>query len=249
MDIKPPQNQYQNNQVPQPGYQPPNQFNRQQQIQTPPLPQVSPASNMKHANKFIFGYIGLVVLAVAVAGVYYWQHGLVTNANSTIASQKSQISDLNKQLDTANKNLTSLKSAASSVVANPSSATTTFKLTDIGITLNNVPSTLSGLNQNYTASTTSSVLSTASLTSADANCGPTKGTGIGMITKTTGTYDSKTDTLETNESFVKQFTGFYVTYTKPSTSCSTVAATNTIQTTQSGLLQTLLSTPANVTAL
>jgi hypothetical protein len=248
MDIKPPQNQYQNNQMPQPGYQPPNQFNRQQQVQIPPAPQVSPASNMKHANKFIFGYIGLIVLAVAVAGVYYWQPGLVTKAKSTIASQQSQISDLNNQLSTANKNLASLKSAASTVTSNPSSTTTTFKLTDIGITLNNLPSTLTGLSQNYTAATTSSVLSTASLTSADANCGPTKGPGIGLISKATGTYDSKTSTLKTNETFVKQFTGFYVTYTKPSASCSTVAATNSIQTTQAGLLQTLLNTPANVTA-
>ena len=249
MDIKPPQNQYQNNQMPQPGYQPPNQFNRQQQFQTPPAPVITPASNMKHANKFIFGYIGLVVLAVTVAGVYYWQHGLVTKANSTISSQQSQISDLKNQLSVANKNLVALKSTASSSIASPSSTTATFKLTDIGITLNNVPTTLSGLSQNYTAATTASVLSTASLTTADANCGPTKGTGIGMITKTTGTYDSKTDTLETNEIFVKQFTGFYVTYTKPSTTCSTLAATNTIQSTQATLLQTLLSTPANVTAL
>ena len=85
-------------------------------------------------------------------------------------------------------------------------------------------------------------------TTADSKCSAANGIGIGTIVKIPGTYTAGTTTLKTGQIFLKQLTGSYLITTQTSRACSTVTATNTLQTSQSTLLQTLLATPANIVA-
>ncbi len=55
----------------------------------PPAP-VSTPPKIKHAHKFIFGYLALIVLVAAVAGVYTWQHKKVNTLNAEIKTLKSE---------------------------------------------------------------------------------------------------------------------------------------------------------------
>ena len=246
MDIKPNPNQ-QNQNI---NMQSPGNFVRPPSPQTA-APQVTPiqTSNVKHAHKFIFGYVGLVLLAAAVGGVYYWQHGLLSTANDTIATQNTEITSLKKSVSTLtadNKKLNSKNVIIQPAQAN--GALTTLKLPDLGISINNVPSTLDALNDSYSATTLTAVLSTGTLTSADPNCASTKLIGIGSIIKANGTYDSKSMTLKSGQTFVKQFPNFYILSSKPSTTCSTITTVKTLQSSQATILQTLLANPANITA-
>ncbi len=261
MDIKPiqPQQQNQNNdgqpeQKPnsyaeQPNYfnRPINSQNRPQQNQT----ESAPASHVKNSHNFIFGYIGLIVLAIAVAGVYYWQNGIVKKDAITISSQQGKINALTDQNSTLLKNNATLKSQVTNNTP-VKTTVTSLAIPSLGITISNIPEALSGLSDNFTKTSNTDVFSTATLTTADAKCSATAGIGIGSLVKVTGTYTAGTTTLKTGETFVKQLTtgtaGTYLITVKPSGTCSTVTATNTLQTTQATLLQTLLTTPANITA-
>ena len=256
MDIKPvqPQQQNQNNyaQQPQGNYAAPQNTYNQPQSNAQPQnnPPMSPSGHVKNSHKFVFGYIGLVVLALAVAGVYYWQHSIVSKDASTISSQQSTINTLtgkNTGLTEENAKLKE-QSMSNATSTTPASTTTSLAIPSLGITINNIPKDLIGLNDNFTAATSTEVFSTAALTTADSKCSAANGIGIGTIVKIPGTYTAGTTTLKTGQTFVKQLTGSYIVSTKPSGTCSTVTATNTLQTAQSVLLQTLLATPANITA-
>lgn len=65
--------------------------------ETTPVTPVTPPK-IKHAHKFIFGYLGLILLVVAVGGVYSWQHNKVVNLQNQSISQELQIAKLNKQI-------------------------------------------------------------------------------------------------------------------------------------------------------
>ena len=254
MDIKPvqPQQQNQNNyaQQPQGNYAAPqNTYNQPQSNEQPQNnPPMSPSGHVKNSHKFVFGYIGLVVLALAVAGVYYWQHGVVTKGESTISSQQTTINSLTAKNTTLIEDNAKLKTQIANSTTPAKATTTSLAIPSLGITISNIPTTLAGLNNNFTSATNTEVFSTATLTTADAKCSATAGIGIGSLIKVTGTYTAGTTTLKTGQTFVKQLTGSYIVSTKPSGTCSTVTATNTLQTAQSVLLQTLLATPANITA-
>ena len=256
MDIKPvqPQQQNQNNYGQQPQANYAAQQNTYSQPQNNAQPQNNPpmstSGHVKNSHKFVFGYIGLVVLALAVAGVYYWQHGIVAKDAKTISSQQSTINTLTDKNTSLIKDNEKLKSDAmnSTPSTTPASTTTSLAIPSLGITINNIPKDLIGLNDNFTSSTSTEVFSTATLTTADSKCSAANGIGIGSIIKVSGTYTAGTTTLKTGQTFVKQLKDSYLVTTKPSGTCSTVTATNTLQTSQSTLLQTLLATPANIVA-
>ena len=81
------------------------------QPSTASMPQATPTVNVKHAHKFIIGYVSLIILVAATSGVYSWQHKKLNNANAKIAnlqtqlsSSQSQVTKLSKQLDSTASN-------------------------------------------------------------------------------------------------------------------------------------------------
>ena len=248
MDIKPAPTQQQNQQ---------NMYGQQPMQQTQPgpsAPQGMPQQSMnqnavvpphvKKAHGFIFGYIMLVVLALAVGGVYYWQHKMyVTAANTAkdvsiqLATEQAKTKALTAQVTTLNKKLV--------VVVTPP-VTTSLKVTELGIQINNVPATLTGLTYTYTKATNSAVFSTPLLTLADAKCAASTGTGIGKLSSTTGTYSATTTKLPTSQTFVKQLTSSYLTSASTIANCSMTATVNVTQAAQVKLFETLVTTPANI---
>jgi len=257
MDIKPvqPQQQNQNNygQQPQANYTAPQNTYSQPQNNAQPQnnPPMSTSGHVKNSHKFVFGYIGLVVLALAVAGVYYWQHGIVSKDAKTISSQQSTINTLTDKNTSLIKDNEKLKSDAmnSTPSTTPAKSTTSYAIISLGITINNIPTGLIGLNGTFTSSTNTEVFSTDALTTADSKCSSANGVGIGTIVKISGTYTAGTTTLKNGQTFIKQLKDSYLVTTQTSRACSTVTATNTLQTSQSTLLQTLLATPANIVAI
>lgn len=63
---------------------------------------VVPPVKIRGAHKFIYGYVGLIILVVAVVGVYVWQHNKVSSLNA-------QVTAINSQLNAQEKQVTSLK--------------------------------------------------------------------------------------------------------------------------------------------
>lgn len=66
---------------------------------TPPsgsAPSQPTPSKIKHAHKFILGYIALIILVAAVAGVYTWQHKKVNSLNAQVNSLQEQVAGLQK---------------------------------------------------------------------------------------------------------------------------------------------------------
>src|ERR1017187_9171027 len=107
-----------------------------------PMAPVTPPK-IKHAHKFIFGYLALILLAVAVAGVYNWQHMKVVNLQNQAISQELQIAKLNKQvaaLQTTVKKDTSSTSAttytatqATALVQSVYNTTLTYEQKNMGV--------------------------------------------------------------------------------------------------------------------
>ncbi len=255
MDIKPSQPQQQNQQNMY-GQQPMNQaqpgFNTNPNMQNHDMNRQMPVQpKMKKSHRFIFGYIFIVILLLAVGGVYYWQHKLLTSANSQnatlnsqIMTQQSQISSLNDKLKALNAKISTIKVQAPT--AGATSAATTLSVPELGITINNIPVTLAGLNYTYDKTTSKATFSTTGLTTADPKCASTAGTGIGDLKSSTGTYSMNTTKLPTGETFIKQVSNSYLVSNSSVTQCSTTAVVNTTQAAQAKLFQTLISTSGNI---
>jgi uncharacterized protein HemX len=78
----------------------------------PPQPSAAPASTpvqiakpqpkKRHANKYIYGCLALIILIAVTVCVYTWQHGRVSSLNK-------QVTELNVQLTNLQKQITKLK--------------------------------------------------------------------------------------------------------------------------------------------
>jgi len=90
----------------------------------PPEPApVSAPPKIKHAGKFIFGYLALIVLVAAIAGVYTWQHRKVNSLNAQVNSLQKQVTGLEK---------TQTKTTTQST--NPYAGWKTYNLASLGVT-------------------------------------------------------------------------------------------------------------------
>ncbi|HUD10720.1 MAG TPA: hypothetical protein VMR28_03550 [Candidatus Saccharimonadales bacterium] len=65
--------------------------------QLPPK-SVSAPPKAKHAHAFIFGYLALIILVAAVAGVYTWQHKKVTTLSKQVTTLDAQVVSLQKEV-------------------------------------------------------------------------------------------------------------------------------------------------------
>jgi len=85
------------------------------EINNPHPPKLATTEKIKLKPKFIFGYVALVILLIAVAGVYVWQHEKVTDTNSRLSSSKTQTINLQKQVSSLQTALNQDKSILASV--------------------------------------------------------------------------------------------------------------------------------------
>jgi len=81
-------------------------------------PAILPPVRIQGAHKFIYGYVGLIILVAAVVGVYVWQHGKVTSldtrlaaSNSELTSQQQRVYSLESQLSKADSQISNLSPA------------------------------------------------------------------------------------------------------------------------------------------
>jgi hypothetical protein len=106
-------------------------------------PMVEGPVKIKNAHKFIYGYVGLIVLVVIVAGVYVWQHDKVSTLNqqlvvadSALSSEQKQVTSLEAKLAKATVTPTLGLSVIKAVRYTPKGATTpnTGVAVDVSIT-------------------------------------------------------------------------------------------------------------------
>ena len=79
-----------------------------------PEPTHAPPVKIKHARKFIFGYIALIVVMAVIAGVYNWQHKKVISLNTQLSSLNNQVSSLQKQVTSLNSTIKKIQAASAS---------------------------------------------------------------------------------------------------------------------------------------
>lgn len=81
--------------------------------ETPTAPPVIiPPVKIKSAHKYIYGYVGLIILIAVVVGVYEWQHSKVKSldahvaaVNAELSAQQSRVYSLESQLSKADSEL------------------------------------------------------------------------------------------------------------------------------------------------
>jgi cell division protein FtsL len=158
-------------------------------------PQSTTIERTKHKPKFMFGYIVLIILVVALAGVYVWQHKKVTSLGNQLSSSKTQTNSLQKQVSSLQ---TTIKQNNSIV------ATASYPLGDISY----LDITQWGIKVRFTVADASLVTYTYSSTGSD-SAGPGDGAvslelkssvtkdpscqdlGIGIVRHLVSSYDSK----------------------------------------------------------
>jgi cell division protein FtsL len=93
-----------------------------------PLKPTEP-KKMKHMPKLMFGCIVLVILIVAVAGVYEWQHKKVTDLDTQLSSTQTQVANLQKQVSITSQKTSATPTQAQSSTFTYSPQTGGFNLT------------------------------------------------------------------------------------------------------------------------
>jgi cytoskeletal protein RodZ len=141
-----------------------------------PAPSVTPPIKVKHAHKFILGYIALILLVAALGGVYSWQHKKVNDSNAKIASLQSQLSSLKSQVSKPSKEQAqSTKTTTTTPATTPSASS--LQITQLGIEIP-LTSSIADLSYTWDNSNSSAKLGSASLMKENeqenpSNCSPT----------------------------------------------------------------------------
>jgi hypothetical protein len=78
------------------------------------MPVVTPPVKIQGAHKFIYGYIGLIVLVAVVVGIYVWQHSKVSKLDTQAATISAELSAEQNQVTSLKSQLAKADSAASS---------------------------------------------------------------------------------------------------------------------------------------
>jgi hypothetical protein len=112
---------------------------------------------------------------------------------------------------------------------NNNSGITSQTIANISLKINNVPPTLSGFTVYFDNATSTAYISTSALAKVDNKCSAENKIGIGSITKFVGDYQKNPIVLPTNQTFLKQFNGYYFILTSPKAKCSANDATNRLQ--------------------
>jgi hypothetical protein len=194
------------------------------------------------------GLAALAVVAVAAVAFSVYAYQQNQKLASDITTKNSQIAELQKQASAPAK-------TTPTPTSTPTPATTSFKLSELGIQIVNVPASISDLNFAINPGGTdpsdyiSAKISTLSLSKLDQNCSPSGNVSPdGSLFKVDGTYSSQQKYARYFQ-FVKQFGSFWIGYQHPQSTCSANASTEAIHTSQTSALQTLVTNPSNLETL
>lgn len=192
----------------------------------------------QHTNERGFTALDIILAVVALSAIGVAVYFALLQQSAHVAA-------------TATPTPTPVKTAASPSPS-PTPASQSLVVTELGIQINNVPASLSDLEYAVTLSDSTGKnadFSTAKLSQLDVHCSPTgKVSDDGILSRVNGTYKADPQAAY-QQLFVKQFSGFYISYAHPQAACSDNATTNSLQLAQIGAFQTLVRDPANITAI
>ncbi len=206
-------------------------------VSTPtPPPTVTPEPTNPKQKSGVKTVIVVILILLLIGGAGY---GAYYYQQQRIDSQNVQINSLNHQIASLQKQIKAAKTAPSTTVTNQN----VIKITNLGFQIT-VPDSIKDLTFT-TSSTTSASLSTASLTAKDAACADNATvSGLGVFSKGTGVYKTP---IASPPILVKQFNGFYITYSSPQANCSTNVGTMAIANSQSQVLQSAFPSASLIT--
>lgn len=180
--------------------------------------------------------IFVIIAVIGSVGWYVWHTKQTTDKLLTTTTSANPV----------------FKKRVAPTTPNPVATTATpsadvFRLTALGVELTNVPPSLRDLTVSKVSGDGTNMgvmFSTASLTKADPACSADIGTSIGGLSRVKGTYNSGEPLFSAN--FVKQFTGFWVSYSHPQAVCSNIVAAESLHVSQTAAFQALTTNPANL---
>jgi hypothetical protein len=187
------------------------------QYTSQPTPPVQPKKS--HKGLKVTGIILLVLLLLGTSGfgAYTWMQNSQLKAD--LSSRDSKIDDLNKQVS---------KLTADSKSASETPKTdNTFEINELGISIV-LPDAAKDATYSYTGKTSASgidtstvSISTKTLTDLDKACSSFGiAPALGALNKVTGQYPKDANAQTTSGTLVKQFSGYYIAYGSPQSTCS-----------------------------
>lgn len=181
----------------------------------------------------------LIVFVGGIYGVYAYQQNKIKKLNTQVTSLTSQTSALNTEIS-------NLKNSPSASINTSSSSTQTiFKVPELGMSLT-VPAALADLTYVTNSAKDTANLSTTNLSTLDSTCTASASTApLGSLSKTNGQYPTSSSATTT---LVKQFSTYYISYTKPSSACSNVTQINTLVNSLTTDLKGTFSTIQSITS-
>lgn len=205
-------------------------------IPAPPSQKPPKTKRAGGMSKPLLILIVVILMLAAAAGVYFWQHSQVNSAQGKSDGLNQQISNLQKQIN-------DLKKANQQAAQKPATSDqNVIKVTELGIQFT-VPDSIKDLT--YTVKTNTfgtnqteltAYFTTASLLAKDKQCSSDDG-AVGAISKVTGTYPTKPTPDNTDGPLTKQFSTFYVSYSRGQAACSMDKTVQALQASQASALQ------------
>jgi len=199
---------------------------------------------------FALTVLGLASVIAVGFSIYIYQQN--NKLSSDITNKNAQIATLQKQQTTQT---TPAPTPTPTPTPTPAPVAASFKLSELGIQIVNVPASISDLNYAANPAGTdpsdyvSAAISTLSLSKLDPSCSPSGNVSPdGSLFKVSGTYSSQQKYARYFQ-FVKQFGNFWIGYQHPQSTCSANASTEAIHVSQTSTLQTLVTNPSNLEAL
>lgn len=194
------------------------------QYTSQPTPPVAPKKS--HKGMKIVGVILLVLLLLGTSGFGAYAYMQNMQLKTDISSRDAKISDLDSQV---------AKLKADNKTASEAQQTTsnTFNLTELGISIV-LPDATKDVTYSYAGKTSASgidtstvTLSTKTLTDLDKTCSSFGiAPPLGSLNKTTGQYPKDANVQTASGTLVKQFSGYYIAYVSPQSTCSSKQPTN-----------------------
>jgi len=196
------------------------------QYTSQPTPPVAPKKS--HKGMKIVGVILLVLLLLGTSGFGAYAYMQNMQLKTDISSRDGKISDLDSQISKLKAD-----NKTASDAQQTEAASNTLKVAELGISVA-LPDATKDTTYSYAGKTsvsgidTSTVtLSTKTLTDLDKTCSSFGiAPPLGSLNKTTGQYPKDANVQTASGTLVKQFSGYYIAYVSPQSTCSSKQPTN-----------------------
>ena len=195
---------------------------------------ITPPKVSKNKPKMLLIAVAVLVFVIALGaifGVYKWQHDKVVSLTQSVQAADAKAVPLEKQIQTLNNSLIS----AEPNVANNKNL---FRLPSLGIELT-IPDELADITSSSNSNGTVVNMSTQALTQLDPGCTASFGNGkaLGDFSIVTGDFKNTANSI-----LIKQFPNYFIAYTAPPATCSSVATVNALDATLVTALKESFST-------